>query len=132
MILNSPDEDSLAHMSDADTLIASLSGMFRAFHCASWAMDVPPTVQDEQAVSRQLHSLSVRNLAHLAAALTQLGFELSRSSDPGTRQAANAFIGQLANINQDIDRQIELLSALDADNVGFRLLDEVQYPDAPE
>lgn len=39
---------------------------------------------------------------------------------------------QLANINQDIDRQIELLSALDADNVGFRLLDEVQYPDAPE
>ncbi len=44
----------------------------------------------------------------------------------------NAFIGQLANINQDIDRQIELLSALDADNVGFRLLDEVQYPDAPE
>ncbi|VFT08506.1 Uncharacterised protein [Pseudomonas aeruginosa] len=82
-------------------------------------MDVPPTVQDEQAVSRQLHSLSVRNLAHLAAALTQLGFELSRSSDPGTRQAANAFIGQLANINQDIDRQIELLSALDADNVGF-------------
>ena len=87
-------------------------------------MDVPPTVQDEQAVSRQLHSLSVRNLAHLAAALTQLGFELSRSSDPGTRQ--------LANINQDIDRQIELLSALDADNVGFRLLDEVQYPDAPE
>ncbi len=25
-------------MSDADTLIASLSGMFRAFHCASWAM----------------------------------------------------------------------------------------------
>ena len=95
-------------------------------------MDVPPTVQDEQAVSRQLHSLSVRNLAHLAAALTQLGFELSRSSDPGTRQAANAFIGQVANINQDIDRQIELLSALDADNVGFRLLDEVQYPDAPE
>lgn len=74
-------------------------------------MDVPPTVQDEQAVSRQLHSLSVRNLAHLAAALTQLGFELSRSSDPGTRQAANAFIGQLANINQDIDRQIELLGA---------------------
>ncbi|MGA4814759.1 hypothetical protein ACPA9J_02540 [Pseudomonas aeruginosa] len=74
-------------------------------------MDVPPTVQDEQAVSRQLHSLSVRNLAHLAAALTQLGFELSRSSDPGTRQAANAFIGQLANINQDIDRQIEAAPA---------------------
>ncbi len=86
-------------------------------------MSLPP-FRDEQAVSRQLHSLSVRNLAHLAAALTQLGFELSRSSDPGTRQAANAFIGQLANINQDIDRQIELLSALDADNVGFRLLDE--------
>ncbi len=61
-------------------------------------MDVPPTVQDEQAVSRQLHSLSVRNLAHLAAALTQLGFELSRSSDPGTRQAANAFIGQVSEI----------------------------------
>ncbi len=25
-----------------------------------------------------------------------------------------------------------MLSALEADNVGFRLLDEVQYPDAPE
>lgn len=34
--------------------------------------------------------------------------------------------------SQDIDRQIELLGALDADSVGFRLLDEVQYPDAPE
>ncbi|MBH9340683.1 hypothetical protein I5K76_02345 [Pseudomonas aeruginosa] len=95
-------------------------------------MDVPPTVQDEPAVSRQLHSLSVRNLAHLAAALTQLGFELSRSSDPGTRQAASTFIGQLASINQDIDRQIELRGALDADKVGFRRLDEVEHPAAPE
>ena len=94
-------------------------------------MDVPPTVQDEQAVSRQLHSLSVRNLAHLAAALTQLGFELSRAPTlaPARRQCLHR---PLANINQDIDRQIELLGALDADSVGFRLLDEVQYPDAPE
>ncbi|MDF5922710.1 hypothetical protein P4133_36135 [Pseudomonas aeruginosa] len=76
--------------------------------------------------------MSVRNLAHLAAALTQLGFELSRSSTLAPRQAANAFIGQWPiSTRTSIDRS-SCSGALDADSVGFRLLDEVQYPDAPE
>lgn len=66
-------------------------------------MDVFFIVQDEQVVFCQLYLLSVCNFVYLVVVLIQFGFELLCSFDFGICQVVNVFIGQLVNINQDID-----------------------------
>ena len=88
--------------------------------------------QDSQLA--QLLSLNTRSMTHLTAALTQLSFELLRSSDPASQRAGQRMIDHLAQISGELDQQWAMIGALTgqpAPEEKTDLVVEVQMQAAP-